>query len=224
MLDLNVLDYDGGVWSILDKLICSQANVFISGKKQCGGGGSYHSDILALRKMPANAIPDKVDFVFYYEKDGIKNEFKSSNLPDSTWKYVERKDIIIKGKNNIPLINDFSLTTEDGGDATESILNEPGEYYLFFLKEISDNTDQWINELKMISDKAAKEHRMLFVVTGQKNQVTELMEKNKITMEGVLNCDVTSIKTAARATPTLYLMKGPVIQGKWSWADFEKVK
>lgn len=182
------------------------------------------NNILELRKMPADAIPDKTDFIFYYEKGGVKKEFSSANLPDSSWKYKERKDIIIKGKNNIPLINDFSLTTEEGGDATESILNEPGEYYLFFVKELPDNTDKWLNEFKALSEKAVTIKRSMFIVTSQKNVVADFMEKNKITIEGVLTCDVTAIKTAARANPTLYLMKGPVIQGKWSWADLDEAK
>ena len=179
------------------------------------------NNILELRKIPADAIPDKTDFVFSYEKDGMKKEFTSANLPDSTWKYVGRKDIIIKGKNNVPLINDFSLTTEDGGDATESVLNEPGEYYIFFVKELPANTDKWLDNFKALAEKAVKANRKIFVVTSQKHVVADFMEKNKITIEGVLTCDVTAVKTAARATPTLYLMKGPVIQGKWSWADLD---
>jgi hypothetical protein len=38
----------------------------------------------------------------------------------------------------------------------------------------------------------------------------------------VLTCDATAVKTAARANPTLFLMKGPVVQGKWGWADIDK--
>jgi hypothetical protein len=36
----------------------------------------------------------------------------------------------------------------------------------------------------------------------------------------VLKCDGTAIKTAARANPTLYLLKGGTVAGKWSYADF----
>ena len=36
-------------------------------------------------------------------------------------------------------------------------------------------------------------------------------------------CDATAIKTAARANPTLYLLKKGTIIGKWSYADFDRV-
>jgi hypothetical protein len=37
-----------------------------------------------------------------------------------------------------------------------------------------------------------------------------------------LLCDATAIKTAARANPTLYLVKNGVILDKWSYADFDR--
>ena len=37
----------------------------------------------------------------------------------------------------------------------------------------------------------------------------------------LVTCDATAIKTAARANPTLYLLKGDVIVDKWSYADME---
>jgi len=36
----------------------------------------------------------------------------------------------------------------------------------------------------------------------------------------VLKCDATAIKTAARANPTLYIIKSGTILQKWSYADF----
>ena len=37
----------------------------------------------------------------------------------------------------------------------------------------------------------------------------------------VFSLDATAFKTAARTNPELYLMKGPVIENKWGWADFK---
>ena len=37
----------------------------------------------------------------------------------------------------------------------------------------------------------------------------------------VLNCDFTAIRTAARANPTLYLLKNGTVVGKWSYAEFD---
>jgi len=67
------------------------------------------NNILELRKMPKDAVPDKYDYKFIYKKNGESKEFAVSALPDSTWEFVERKQTLIKGKNNVPLINDFVL-------------------------------------------------------------------------------------------------------------------
>ena len=37
----------------------------------------------------------------------------------------------------------------------------------------------------------------------------------------MLKCDATAIKTAARANPTLYLLKRGTVLNKWSYADLD---
>lgn len=183
------------------------------------------NNIVELRKMPKDAIPDKYDYVFVYEKDGAAKEFPVSALPDSTWKFKERKQTLVqKGKNNIPKINDFSLTDEDGNNVTESVLNEPGNYYLVFLKEVPDNTDSWIRELKRIADEKKAAGKHVYMVTATPVEVKALLNKHAIPYEGLLTCDATAIKTAARTNPALFEMEGPVVKDKWGWADFDKVK
>lgn len=183
------------------------------------------NDILKLRQMPANAVMDVKDFVFVYEKNGEKKDFKVSALPDSTWKFVERKEILIKkGSNNVPLINDFSLTSSEGNDVTDSILGNPAEYYLVFIKETPDETGSWMESLKKITANATAQSKKVYVITSQRNAIEELLAKNNIKSDGVVTADATAIKTAARTNPALYKMNGPVVQQKWGWADFDEVK
>lgn len=182
------------------------------------------NNILALRKMPADAVPDKYDYVFVYEKGGMKKEFLVTALPDTTWKFSEREQKLIQaGKNNVPLINDFSLTAEDGTDATEIILNNSAEYYLFFIKEVPDNKNEWMEQFKNFYADAAAADKKIFIITSQRNALKELLTKNSLPVNNIYTCDATAIKTAARTNPALYLMKGPVVKNKWSWADLKEV-
>lgn len=183
------------------------------------------NDILKLRQMPADAIQDKFDYVFIYEKDGVKKEFPMTSLPDSTWKFSERKQTLVeKGKNNVPLISDFSLTDADGNDHTDSVLNIPGDYYLVFIKDLSEKAGSWLTELKRISTDATAHAAKVYVVTAQRDVVEMFLKKNSISVDNIFTCDATAIKTAARTDLTLYKMKGPVVQGKWAAADLDKVK
>ena len=183
------------------------------------------NDILKLREMPAGAIQDKYEYVFIYEKNGAKKEFSMSALPDSTWKFSDRKQTLVqKGKNNVPMINDFSLTDVDGIDQTENILNDQGEYYLIFIKDLPGHSSNWLPELKRISSNATTQSKKVYVVTAQRDAIEMFLKKNNIKADNIFTCDATAIKTAARVDLTLYTMKGPVVQGKWAGADLDEVK
>ncbi len=107
------------------------------------------NNILELRKMPAGAISDKYDYVFVYEKGGTKKEFSVSSLPDSSWKFVERKQTLVqKGVNNVPLINDFYFSKED----TVMVYTKDGVTNEFAANAIPDSTWQFIEKKTIKQD------------------------------------------------------------------------
>ena len=182
------------------------------------------NDILKLMEMPADAVPDKYDYVFVYEKNGEKKDFTMNALPDSTWNFAERKQVLLqKGKNNIPLISDFSLSS-DGDNVTTSILSNPKEYYLVYIKELPEHAGNWITEFSRINKQAKAQGKEMYVVTAEHDVIENFLKQNNIAVDGLLTCDAIVIKTAARVNPTLYKMKGAVVQDKWAGADFDEVK
>lgn len=178
------------------------------------------NNILELRKMPAGAVPDKFSMSFVYEKNGEKKEYTAENLPDSSWNFVDRKQTLLEaGKNNVPLINDFNLTTIAGADTTEALLSQPGTYYILFVKDLAGLPKKFKADKDLLV--TAKATGIPFViVTSQKEKVLQRFG-GEVT---ILTCDATALKTAARADAVLYKMKGPVVQDKWGWADFDNVK
>ncbi len=178
------------------------------------------NDILQLRQTPANAIPDKYEYKFVYQKDGTKKSFGTDLLPDSTWTFVDREQKLVqRGSNNTPVINDFSLTDSAGVDVTEELLGKNENYYLFFLKDMEGGTTRWSTAFTNLWQKTKQQNVPLYIVTSDKKNVTAFFnETNKYNLP-VYTCDATAMKTAARANPTLFLMMGPVVQNKWSWAD-----
>jgi uncharacterized membrane protein YphA (DoxX/SURF4 family) len=182
------------------------------------------NNIIELSKMPANAIQDKFEYTFIYEKDGVQKEFKSS--PDSTWTYKDRKQVLVqKGSNNVPLINDYSLTTESGEDSTDAILNSKGEYYLLYIKDLIDYPKNWDADAEVIKY-AMNKNVPIYVVTASLQKVKDRFNslpllKEKMASIKFLTCDATVMKTVARVNPTLYLMNGPVVKQKYSWTVFE---
>ncbi|HEV8079515.1 MAG TPA: BT_3928 family protein [Chitinophagaceae bacterium] len=181
------------------------------------------NNLLELRKMPDNAVSDKVDFKFIYEKNGGKKEFNKDHLPDSTWTFVKREDVIIeKGKNNEPPIKDFFLTTVSGSDSTEAILNQPGDYYLYFIKNVAKDTAHWLNDFRELNHFAKEKNRPLIVIASQVSAAQLFFNERNNFNVPILGCDATALKTAARTDPALYLMKGPIVQKKWGKAGIER--
>jgi uncharacterized membrane protein YphA (DoxX/SURF4 family) len=176
------------------------------------------NNIIELRKMPENAIQDKFEYSFVYEKDGLQKEFKSS--ADSSWTFKERKQTLVqKGSNNIPLINDFTLSTESGTDSTEDILNTKGEYYLLYVKDMDNYPTNWKGDISLLQN-LQKSNKKVFVITAQTFKAMKL-PLPEITY---LTCDATVLKTVARVNPTLYVMDGAVVKNKFPWTAFESVQ
>ena len=184
------------------------------------------NNLIELRKMPANAVPDKYDYIFIYKKAGEQKEFKADSTPDSTWEFVDRKQTLTqKGSNNIPVISDFSLTTETGTDTTDAVLNTKGEYYLLYIKDLANYPKKWDEDLVLIN-RFLENGKKVMVVTSQLTQVKERvknLKSNYVSTLVFLTCDATVMKTVARVNPTLYLMNGPVVKNKWSWTAFNKL-
>lgn len=181
------------------------------------------NNLIVQRQMPADAVPDKFDYKFVYEKNNEVKEFLLTALPDSAWKFKERKQVLIqKGKNNEPKIKDFNLTTFDGLDVTDSVLNQQGNYYLLFIQNTDHlkKTDEWIQKISVFS-----KTNKIAIITPQYETVLNLLKQDaELSKLTILICDVVALKTAARAIPTLYKMNGPVVMEKWSSANFGNIQ
>lgn len=181
------------------------------------------NNILELRKMPADAIPDKVDYIFIYEKDGKQKEFTVKDLPDSTWGFVSRKDVIVeKGSNNEPPIKDFTLVSQDGTDSTESILTLDKNYFLFFVNNIGKSVNSWQNAFREVYSYAKDAGMPLTIVTSDPQGARRYFNEENHFDLPVMALDAVAFKTAARTNPELYLMHGPVIQNKWGRVNLKK--
>jgi uncharacterized membrane protein YphA (DoxX/SURF4 family) len=181
------------------------------------------NNILELRKMPADAIPDVKDYVFIYSKDGDKKEFSIKELPDSSWEFVSRDDVIIqKGKNNEPPIKDYSLMSLSDFDSTEAILNVDTDYYLFYIKDANKHQDRWLGNFTSLYEHAKTTNTPIYIISPQAKTTNEYFNvKNNFGLT-VFSMDATAFKTAARTEPQLYLMHGPVVKSKWGWAQMKK--
>ncbi len=176
-------------------------------------------------QVPPGAIPDQYESVMIYEKDGVQKEFTMQNYPwqDTTWKFVDRKDKLVKKGNADPEIKDFSITDADGNDHTEEILTAEGHVFLFFLRDPDKARTDNIDMLRTLTEKANQLNIPFYVLSsGSKESTEAFKEKNKLYAADYMILDGTVSKTAMRSNPGLMLLEKGVVKGKWSFRNYPK--
>ncbi len=187
------------------------------------------NNILELRKVPKDVTYDKFLYTYFYKKGSEEKDFEYGKQPDSTWIYVEgklpNKKLIEKGNGKVALINDFVLKTASDADTTEAILSRQGEYYLLFVKDVSQLPKNWLDD-KQLAVAAMERGKQVFIVSSERKNAEERYRSLAIAGKKlnipILTSDAVALKTAARNNVTLYLMDGPVVKNKWGGNDIKK--
>ena len=180
-------------------------------------------DINKDSKTPPGAIPDQYESSMISEKDGMQKEFTLENYPwqDTTWKFVDRKDKLVKKGNAEPKIRDFIITDTEGNDLTEQILNTPGYTFLWFVKDPEEARMDNIDRVKQLAVEANSQNVAFYALMSSDKETSAAFQK-KWGLDAIhfLVLDRTVSKTAMRSNPGLMLLEQGVIRGKWSFRDY----
>ncbi|OIQ96010.1 hypothetical protein GALL_220070 [mine drainage metagenome] len=178
------------------------------------------NNILNEMKVPAGAVPDSFAITFKYKKNDKIIEFDQNHFPndfDSTYQYLDRYDKLIRKGNATPAIADFSLRTVDGADSTNFILHQNKKYILVFARAF-ENLKEWKKDFEAVVLSANKKNIPVYLITSDADKAGELFKNVPI-----FKCDVTVVKTAARANPTYFIMDQALILDKIGFADIKYV-
>ena len=160
---------------------------------------------------------DDTDYVFIYEKDGAKKEFTVDNLPDTTWTFVDRKDISTKSQTH----EASPITAYDSDESTVDNLISPSGITLVLLipdlKEINALTNFNINDL---NDIAANNGWSMICLTG--SDEAELEEWRELSMADypVYRMDDSQLKQIARGNPAVVIVENGKVAFKSTFGFF----
>lgn len=175
------------------------------------------NNIQQQMQLPAAAIPDSFALHFIYQKNGKELSFDQAHFPDdfdSSYIYVNRKDELVKQGNGLKAsISDFSLRTLSDTDSTALLFDTP-KYVMIMAKDFEDVT-AWEGTVSKIINQAATYKISIVLITADAKTAAEKFQNIPI-----LTCDATVMKTAARVTPTIFLMEKATIKGKYSYRNF----
>ncbi|HET7897789.1 MAG TPA: hypothetical protein VFL47_08965, partial [Flavisolibacter sp.] len=176
----------------------------------------------AQMKPPPGAVPDSFAIRFVYEKGGKTFEFAPENLPAdfTTYKFVDRKQTLIRKGNADAPIKGFALTNSERDsvtgiaiDATETVLARK-KAILLFAQTFSDTA--WVDRSKALIQAAQKKNLPVYVVSPNWEVAQEAFEKAGISGVQFYNTDFTIVRTVARTNPTLLYLEQGTVEKKWS--------
>jgi uncharacterized membrane protein YphA (DoxX/SURF4 family) len=183
------------------------------------------ANILEKMKPPAGAIPDSTVIHFVYEKNHQTREYTADQLPadlDSSYIFIKRYDKLIRKGNAEPEIKDFSLISESGTDSTRQFLDQPGYHLMLISRSFPQINPHWNKSFLLLYTLAKSKNIPVILVSSNRPEAAAYLNANALTNQiPVFGCDATAVKTAARADPTLYLLKKSTILNKWSYANLD---
>lgn len=164
------------------------------------------------------AYDDGPEYVFIYEKDSVKKEFKEDDiLPDEAdgWTFVDRREIKHEREEEAPTpvsgknLRIWDKTGEE--DVTDAVIADSGKELLVMmpvLKDVSPATTWKLNSLYEWSVKNDVE--MAAVVSGSQDEISE-WEDLSMASYPIYTADDTQIKEVVRGNPgVVYLVDGRI--------------
>ena len=172
--------------------------------------------------IPENAPANEYKTILVYEKNGMRKEFNTENFPwrDTTWKWVETRQILIK-KGYEPPIHDFTIITGDGYDITDIVISDPDYSFLLIADDLTKSNIDAFKKINKIAEPCLNNKNCSFycLTSSTDEEISNFIDKVKINFDFYLADEIT-LKTIIRSNPGLLLIKEGDIIGKWHYNNF----
>lgn len=168
-------------------------------------------------KLPPGAKQDSIQMVFIYEKDAKQIELTPEQIKtiDSTYKYIDRKDKVIR-EGDKPAIYDFSITSLDGSDYTEEILDYPGYYFFLVCYDLDKTCKNVFGKVNDFVALCKADSIPITCLTASADRVESFKKETGADIDFYLT-DGTTLKTMIRSNPGLMLLKKGTVTDMWHY-------
>lgn len=168
-------------------------------------------------EIPEGAETPVYETRFILEKDGVQREFTLDDYPDSSlWTFVDSKTVL-KHAGYEPPIHDFALLRmADGEDITEQVLSDEDYTFLLVAPQLEKADDSYSDLLNELYDYCQTHGYTFYGLTASSEEAVEHWLDRTGGEYPFCNVDDITLKTMVRSNPGLLLIKGGVVQNKWS--------
>jgi uncharacterized membrane protein YphA (DoxX/SURF4 family) len=178
-------------------------------------------NIPTAMEIPEDAEVDEYDFTFIYEKDGQQKEFTQDDLLeslDTTWTYVDRISKLVK-KGYEPPIHDFSITTAEGVDITDSVLHQSEFAVLVIAYDLNKANPKGLKKIEKFTHAMKGQGANVFGLTSSTSEEISNVEINHDFDFDFHSTDEITLKTIVRSNPGILLLNNGNIIGKWHYRN-----
>lgn len=165
--------------------------------------------------IPPGAEVDEYEMTFVYAKDGEEQEFKVEDIPsDTAWKFVSRNTTLIS-KGYEPPIHDFTISTSDGDDITDSVLSVSGFSLLAISYNLEEADYKGLEDVNALAQAAAEQGVATYGLTASTSSI--INNYSAINAFDFHTTDEITLKTIIRSNPGVVLLHNGVVVNKWHY-------
>jgi hypothetical protein len=178
------------------------------------------TNISQSMEIPKGMPVDQYKTILIYEKNGEKKEFDLKSIPwnDSTWKWVETKNTLIK-KGYVPPIHNFSISGITGENITQQVLDDEGYTFFIISYDLDKASKKGFTALNQFAGRAVENGYTVMGLTASPSNVIEKFTQNTKPAFRFYTTDETTLKTMIRSNPGLMLIKEGTVLGIWHFGN-----
>lgn len=167
-------------------------------------------------------IPDEVKF-FYSLKDKKTGEtIEVDKWPenwDQNYDYISSRTEVTK-KGVDPKIKDFTISSLDGGDYTQDIIENPKHNFLLICYDLEKTKKEVFGQINDFATLCKQDSVSFIILTASTQGTIDAFKQETKTNIDFYNTDGTVLKTIIRSNPGLMLLKAGTVIDKWHYHSF----
>ena len=154
-----------------------------------------------------------------YEKNGVQKSFDLSNIPDSTWKWIETINTQ-KTEGYVPPTKDLSLTDLNGIEYTTSLFQNDEPVLLSIVLDMDKLTTAQLERYNEIAVQCLTNEIYFAILTSTSPDIVQQIQTDFHPTYKILNADPIVLKTMMRSDGGFMLIYKGTILKKWGAVDF----
>ena len=175
-------------------------------------------------RMLTEGKPGVYEMVCVYERDGESCEMPRGELPDSSWKRVAERAVLVE-EAVAPVIGDFAiLDWEADVDVVPDLLADSGYVCIVVVEDVGKASVSSVDKINDLYDYCLEKDIRFVAATASDDDDVVLWRKRTGAEYPILWIEEGVARKMMRANPGMMLMRDGRIVGKWNVADLPDVE